>query len=103
MLRTIQLAVACAVVLAATGQVHAAPLSGAFGTNFYEFVEVSDPFAGANNAWATADSAASASVYNGVSGHLATVTSQQENDFLFGLVSSDFSGFAGGWLGGEVT
>jgi hypothetical protein len=57
-------------------QADAAPLSGAFGTNFYEFVEVSDPFIGSNNAWGTANSAASAAEHNGVSGHLATITSQ---------------------------
>jgi hypothetical protein len=77
-----------------------APVS--FGSNFYEFVQVTDPFTGDNNSWATASAAASASVYNGLSGHLATITSQDENDFLFGLVSGSFSKFNGAWLGGKA-
>ncbi|MEW5817644.1 MAG: choice-of-anchor D domain-containing protein, partial [Spirochaetota bacterium] len=72
-----------------------------FGDNYYEFVQVSDPFTGANNSWAKASADAAARVYNGLSGHLATITSQAENDFLFGLVSGIFSGFQGAWLGGK--
>ena len=78
-----------------------APLSGSFGANYYQFVQVADPFTGTNNAWSTASTAAAAMTFNSVNGHLATITSQAENDFLFGLVAGDFSGFAGAWLGGK--
>jgi hypothetical protein len=69
--------------------------------HYYEFVEVPDPFAPPNNSWATASAAASARTYNGLTGHLATITSQAENDFLLSLVSGSFSGFVGAWLGGK--
>jgi hypothetical protein len=59
----------------------AAPVS--FGSNFYEIIQAPNPFPGNNNAWATTGSAtADASVFNSISGHLATITSQAENDFL---------------------
>jgi PEP-CTERM motif-containing protein len=80
----------------------AAAMPMLFGAHYYEFVEVPDAFAGTNNAWATASAAASASIFNGVHGHLATVTSQGENDFLYGLVAGHYSGFQGGWLGGKA-
>lgn len=85
---------------ASAPRAEAAPLS--FGSNSYEFVQVTDPFTGSNNAWATASAAAAASVFNSVNGHLATITSQAENDFLFGLVAGSFSGFKGAWLGGKA-
>lgn len=72
-----------------------------FGSNYYEFVQVAQPFEGSNNAWMTAKAAASASVYNGLSGHLATVASQAENDFLHSLVVGTYTGFNGAWLGGK--
>ena len=94
-------------------QAKASPMQ--FGDNFYEFVAVVNvnplsPLSSnwGDNTWSTASSAAAASVYNGVNGHLATITSQAENDFLFGLVPSgqvdaNYSAlsFAGGWLGGK--
>lgn len=85
---------------AAAARADAVPLP--FGSNHYEFVQVSDPFTGSNNAWATAGAAAAASIFNGVNGHLATLTSQAENDFVFSLVSGSFSGFTGAWLGGKA-
>jgi hypothetical protein len=90
--------------LTAVGQAEALTmLSGSFGSNYYEFIEVAAPFTGTNNTWSTASASASASVFNGVNGHLATITSQAENDFLFGLVDPvDFSGFNGAWLGGKA-
>lgn len=72
-----------------------------FGSSFYDFVAVTDPFTGSNNSWDTARAAAETMVFNGVNGHLATVTSQAENDFLFSLASGQFTGFAGAWLGGK--
>jgi hypothetical protein len=92
---------ACLVALqtALAVTVHATPAQ--FGSNYYEFIQVADPFTGSNNSWFTANAAASASVYNGFGGHLATITSQAENDFLYGLVAGSFSGFTGAWIGGK--
>ncbi|OUS26963.1 hypothetical protein A9Q99_17275 [Gammaproteobacteria bacterium 45_16_T64] len=73
-----------------------------FDGNAYEFVQVTNPFIGNNNHWSTASSSASASTHNGVNGHLATVTSQAENDFLLSLVTL-YNGFNGAWLGGNAT
>jgi PEP-CTERM motif-containing protein len=73
-----------------------------FGSNAYELIFVSNPFTGANNSWLTADAAASASVFMGVNGHLATVTSAAENTFLLGLAPGGVTGFAGAWLGGTA-
>ncbi len=72
-----------------------------FGSNYYEFVEVSDPFVGNNNSWITAEVTASSSVFNNINGHLVTITSQAENDFVFNLVSGLYGGFNGAWLGGR--
>jgi hypothetical protein len=66
-----------------------------FGTNAYEFIEV-----GGGGTWDAASNAAAACVFNGVNGHLATITSQSENDFLIGLVTL-FDGINGAWLGGD--
>jgi len=71
-----------------------------FNGHSYEFVQVADPYTGSNNTWETARDASAASSYLGVNGHLATVTSQAENDFLLSLVPSTFTNFAGAWLGG---
>ncbi len=86
-------------IAASAPRVLAAPL--VFGSNHYLFVPVPQPFTGNNNSWDTAKAAAAASVFNSVNGHLATVTSQAENDFLFSLVAGTFSGFNGAWLGGK--
>jgi hypothetical protein len=75
--------------------------SGVFGNNYYQFVEVTDPYTSENNAWWTAESATENSFYNGVYGHLATITSQGENDFLLSLVP-EITGFAGAWIGGKA-
>ena len=87
----------CALAL----RVEAAPEQ--FGNNYYEFVQVANPFDGENNAWWTARDAAAASVFDGMHGHLATPESQAENDFLFSLVVQDYQGFGGAWLGGKAT
>lgn len=55
--------------------------------NFYQYIST-----GAT--WGAADSSAQASVVNGVAGHLVTITSAQEQNFLEGLVD----GYA--WTGG---
>lgn len=72
------------------------------GTHYYEFVEVADPFTGENNAWWTARDGAASRSWLGLQGHLATVTSQAENDFLYSLVAGQYAGFTGAWLGCEA-
>ncbi len=76
-------------------QAEAVPVT--FGANAYEYVGLDSV------TWFAADTAASGSVFMGTNGHLATITSQAENDFLVGLVTSNPSGFAGAWLGGNYT
>jgi hypothetical protein len=93
------IAITFGVIATPVAVVQATPMI--FGANAYEFVSVADPFTGSNNTWATASSAAAASVFNGIHGHLATVTSQAENNFLVSLVVSPSSGFNGAWLGGN--
>ncbi|MCC6473495.1 MAG: PEP-CTERM sorting domain-containing protein [Burkholderiales bacterium] len=83
----------------------AAPVLNPGNGNHYELVLVPDPFTGSNNSWATASAAAAASDHLGVNGHLATITSAAENQFLFALVSpqpGSTSPFAGAWLGGDA-
>ncbi len=74
--------------------VHAAPVL--FGSNYYDFI-LSDGVL-----WSAADTAAAASSYMSVNGHLATVTSAAENAFLASLISSPPSTFTGAWLGGTA-
>lgn len=73
-----------------------------FGSNYYEFIEVEDPFTNANNSWFTARDSAATRQFMGVSGHLAVITSQAENDFVFSLVDGDYTDASGGWLGGKA-
>jgi PEP-CTERM motif len=87
--------VVCAALFFSAGMTHleAQAQQVQFGSNYYEFVsaiQISHP---------DATTAASASTFFGVHGHLATITSAAENSFLSGLVS--LSGFSGAWLGGR--
>jgi hypothetical protein len=75
------------------GGADAAPVQ--FGNSFYEYVPDE------SISWADASAAASAMVFMGVNGHLATVTSSAENDFLVN-VGPVFNTAQGAWLGGEV-
>ncbi len=87
--------------VATLDQAKAVPVQ--FGANFYEFIDVTDPLSGINNSFGTAQTAAAALSFGGVSGHLATITSQAENDFLFGLLlGSSPTAFTGAWLGGKA-
>ena len=63
--------------------------------HYYEFV-----FAN-NISWTSADAAADASSYLGLPGHLATITSGDENAFLTNYVSTSLAGTDfGPWFGG---
>jgi len=75
------------------GSAQAAPVQ--FGDNFYEFVPAE------SFSWNQANASASGRTFNGVNGHLATVTSSAENDFLVNL-GPTFTTAQGAWLGGEV-
>jgi hypothetical protein len=90
---------AVALSIALTLPAEAAPVL--YGSHYYEFIQVTDPFTGDNNSWFRARDAAAAMTFGGVSGHLATVTSAGENDFLYSLVAGMFTGFRGAWLGGK--
>ena len=101
---------AATLILAVTGVFVAAARAEAtpvqFGSNYYELVLVLPPqFSdGSANTWQAAAAAAAASTFGGVNGHLVTITSQAENDFLSGLATSaNLTGFQGAWIGGNAT
>jgi len=75
------------------GAAEAAPIQ--FGSSFYEYI----PDEAAS--WNEASAAASASTFMGAQGHLATVTSSAENDFVLGLITP-LATTQGAWLGGAV-
>jgi len=75
------------------GSAQAAPVQ--FGDSFYEYVTHEAI------SWNDANAAASASTFMGVNGHLATVTSAAENDFLVNLAPTFFVQQVA-WLGGAV-
>ena len=66
-----------------------------YGSSYYEYVTHEAV------SWNDASTAASASTFMGVNGHLATVTSAAENDFLLGLAPTPAFAEAV-WLGGAV-
>jgi hypothetical protein len=87
----------------------AVPVLNTSNGNYYEYVQVYDSPTnvgdGVLNSWATASANASASVFNingiDTNGHLATITSQAENDFILSLAPTGFEGLTGGWIGGK--
>ena len=92
---------AIATAISFVDRAQAAVVPVLFGSSYYAYVEVPDPFTGQNNTWATANAAASAMTFNGEVGYLATITSQAENDFLFSMVDGLYTGFTGAWIGGK--
>lgn len=72
--RTYAIVFSLASCLCISVSAQAAPVQ--FGNNFYDLIS-SD-----NITWQDADTAAASSNFMGVFGHLATITSQAENDFL---------------------
>jgi hypothetical protein len=88
-------------LLAVTGSSYVAEMSAAptLFSNGHYYDVVSDP----EITWANANTAANASSFLGMAGHLATITSADEDLFVGGLVSAAFGGnpFDGeAWLGG---
>jgi hypothetical protein len=82
-----------AAVISSGREATAAPVQ--FGSNYYEYIP------GEAYSWNQASAEASASSFMGVQGHLATVTSADENSFLLGL-SGTLDTPQGAWLGGAV-
>jgi hypothetical protein len=69
--------------------------------HYYELKGLPDD---GNWSWDIAVAAAQASTYNGMQGHLATITSAEENSFVAGLLPPDlFFGGGAAWLGGSHT
>ena len=73
--------------------------NGSESPHFYKFIsneDDSDPID-----WTESETAAEASTYCGLQGYLATVTSREENDFIFSrFIQNDGSPLAG-WIGGS--
>jgi hypothetical protein len=80
-------------ILALSQSADATPIQ--YGNSYYEYVP------GEAYSWSHANASASASTFMGVNGHLATVTSAGENDFLLGLITP-LPTAQGAWLGGAV-
>ena len=72
-------------------QLQAAPMMYIGTGNYYEFIP-------GNISWDAANTAAQASLFNSTSGHLATVSSQGENDFIRDLLVGVNNSV---WLGGN--
>ena len=82
------------VMLSANGVAIATPSQWPANGHFYEAIT---PVSGMD--WSQANSAASSSVFQGLQGHLATITSAEENSFIYGLLDSQ-SPTWGYFLGG---
>lgn len=65
--------------------------------HYYELVKKSGATPGFGISWGAARDAAAARTYLGVPGHLATLTSQGENDFVADTFD-DFTSFTGAWI-----
>jgi hypothetical protein len=79
----------------------------AFGGHYYQVVRYnvsSNKYAAIRPNWIACQNLAKAMTYNGLSGHLATITSQAENDFIkntFGVSAIDKSDFVNGTNAGS--
>jgi hypothetical protein len=62
--------------------------------NYYEYVQVTDI------SWSASKTAAAASTYLGVPGHLATITSAEENEFIATTIDTGLSNYFA-WIGGH--
>jgi hypothetical protein len=99
-MKTLVSILCCLVLILTAGALQAAPQL--FNGHYYEFVYLTDPYTGTNNYWTTARDAAAALQYNGLYGHLATITSEAENDFVRSTAGYGIAvDFMGAWLGGN--
>jgi hypothetical protein len=95
--KPIALAVLAAPLFASPAQAIPVEWAVADGGNghYYEFVYNSGII------WSVANAAASNSVYKGMIGYLATITSAEEQAFLNGVKSSEYPSASNFWLGGS--
>jgi len=82
-------------LVAGTGLAHADPVQWANNGHWYELVRTTSQYVGWS--WTEANGLASLSTYNGMTGHLATLTSFEEDQFIFDTLSI---GYGAIWLGG---
>ena len=81
---------AIAVLVIGTVEItQATPIQFTDNGHWYEVVNTSTN-------WTTANSTAQNSIFNGINGHLATITTAKENDFILGLLGNS-SWFIGGF------
>lgn len=78
-------------IMLSAGLTEAVPLLNPINGHHYEWIN-------APASWFDASTLAQTSTFMGVSGHLATVSSQQENDFLISSFANDPNGRF--WIGG---
>ncbi len=76
--------------MSASTAVHAVPMLFNANGHYYDYVA----WPGASQSWTTANAAANASSFMGVSGHLATIANAGENAFVAGVAS-----FGRAWIG----
>jgi len=91
LMKTFLSGTACTALVMTSTLLQAAPVIGSNG-NAYEYITFD------TITWSDAATASSESVYLGISGHLASVSSQAENDFILSLLSGVDSSV---WLGGS--
>jgi len=72
---------------------NAAPVQWSGNGHYYDLVIV-------QLSWAEADAEAKNLSWNGLGGHLATITSQEENDFIYSIMPNGAYTY---WLGGTQT
>lgn len=77
--------------------VSATPIYWSENGNYYDLI-----IPGGTNDWFSAQSDASISSWLGFSGHLATITSLAENDFLIANFGTGEDAFIGAWIGGKA-
>lgn len=75
----------------------ATPIQFTGNGHYYDFIAASPTAAGLT--WDQARAAATGLTYNGVSGHLATLTSSAEDQFIRDNFTSETTKFVGPWFG----
>jgi hypothetical protein len=88
------LSLACLGVVVSSSSAHADPILFAGTRNFYDFIPGSFT-------WEEARVDATARVHLGVAGHLATLTSFKEDQFIRTTFSAQVDQIAGPWLGAD--
>jgi hypothetical protein len=78
----------------------AVPVYWSDNGHYYELILPEDPYN--TNDWFSAKADAEASVHAGLPGHLVTITSQEENDFIYANFDTGSDEFLGAWIGGNA-